>query len=63
LNVIEKRDVKKYKLCLENNINIFYIKNKNYKHINEEIYSDENLFDIKMFESKLNQVIKKEDEK
>lgn len=63
LNIIEKRDIKKYNLCLKNNINIFYVKNKNYKHMNTEIYSSENTFDIKIFGDIINQVIKKEIEK
>jgi hypothetical protein len=63
LNVIIERDIRKKTLCEENNVNIIYVVNRNYNNINEEIYNDKNLFDIKEFELIINQVIKKEDEK
>ena len=62
LNEIEKRDKRKYALCEENGIKILYFINKKYEHMNTEIYKD-NIFDMKDFETIINQVIKKEDEK
>lgn len=63
LNVIIDRDIRKKTLCEENNINIIYVVNRNYNNINDEIYDDKNLFDIKELELIINQVIKKENEK
>ena len=64
LSVIEERDIKKYNLCVKNNIKIFYIINRKYKYMNNQIYTEDNVFNIKLFDNLLiNTVIKKEDEK
>ena len=50
LDIIENRDLIKLQKCLEHNIPIFYLINKNYKHKNAEIYNENNLIDINHIE-------------
>ena len=50
LYIIENRDLIKLQKCLEHNIPIFYLINKNYKHKNAEIYNENNLIDINHIE-------------
>ena len=60
LETIVERDKNKKKLCENNGIIILYIINKNYSNKNEEIYNENNTYDIKLIKEYLIKIIKKE---
>jgi len=59
LETIVERDKNKKKLCENNGIRILYIINKNYSNKNEEIYNENNTYDIKLIKEFLMKIIKK----
>lgn len=66
LETITQRDIEKKCSCEDNGIELFYVVNKQYKNLNKNLYTGNNLIyinDLKMFlENKLS-LNKKEDEK
>ena len=56
-------DKKKRQLCDENGVKIYYIVDKKYSNIDNTIYNETNLINIKDIADFIDTVIKKEEEK